>query len=178
MSELICLAKIVAAHGIKGEVKLKTWTSRPQDVCAYGKLFSKDGSKTFVCKMAGLSKELVRVKIDGVTTRNDAETLVGEELYVPREVMPKLKEDTFYQADLIGLKVLSKADEKEIGQIVGVYNFGAGDILEIKYKNTKETQMIPFQKTYVDEVNVEKGYVLVNFGSMVYMEDEEIKGES
>ncbi len=178
MSELICLAKIVAAHGIKGEVKLKTWTLRPQDVCAYGKLFSKDGLKSFACKMTGVSKDLVRVKIDGVTTRNDAEALVGQELYVPREVMPELKEDTFYQADLIGLKVLSKKNEKEIGQIVGVYNFGAGDILEIKYNNTGETQMIPFQKTYVDEVNVEKGYISVHFESMVYMEDEEIKSES
>lgn len=178
MSELICLAKIVAAHGIKGEVKLKSWTSTPQGVCAYGKLFSKDGLRTFSCRMTGLSKGLVLVKIEGVNTRNDAEALVGTELYVPREVMPKLKENTFYQADLIGLKVLKRPELKHIGQIVGVYNFGAGDILEIKYTNASETQMIPFQDTYVHEINIKKGYIAVNFESMNYLEDEEISDES
>lgn len=178
MSELVCLAKVVAAHGIKGEVKLKSWTLDPKDVCAYGKLLNKDGSKTFSCRVTGLIKGLVRVKIDGVDTRNDAEALVGTELYVPRQMMPKLQENTFYQADLVGLRVLSVNGLKELGRIVGIYNFGAGDILEIKYTDIKETEMIPFTNMYVSEVNIEKGYISVKLESMPYMKDEEISNES
>jgi len=171
MSDLICLAKIVAAHGIKGEVKIKSFTSAPKDVFKYGKLSNKDETRFFEITFKGFAKELIRAKIKGVETRNDAEEIVGTELYVSREVLPDLGENTYYQTDLIGLKVLDASNLKELGKIVGIYNFGAGDILEIKFNGLKQTEMLPFNETYVPTVDIKKGFVIVSHKTMNYQED-------
>ncbi len=172
MSDLICLGKIVAAHGIKGEVKVKSFTSQKKDVCAYGKLSNKDKTRFFEGQVKGFAKELLRVKFKGIDTRNDAEEIIGTELYVNRDILPDLEEDTFYLADLTGLKVLDANTQKELGKIVGVYNFGAGDILEIKFEEKKQTEMLPFNDAYVPTVDVQKGFVKVNYTSMNYQEDD------
>ena len=172
MSDLVCLAKIVAVHGIKGEVKLKSFTSLPKDVFKYGTLQNKEGTHFFELTFTGFSKELIRAKIKGIDTRNDAETLKGTELYISRDKLPVLKKDTFYQTDLIGLKVLEKQSLKQIGKIVGIYNFGAGDILEIKFDTLKETEMLPFNDDYVPTVDIDKGFVVVCSSTMNYQKDE------
>ena len=120
MSEWICLAKIVGAHGIKGEVKLKSFTSNPKDVCAYGKLSDKSQTKTFALKFVGFSKDLLRVKIEGINDRNAAETLVGTELFVHRSALPELGQDTYYHSDLIGLKVVELSSGDEVGTVSGI----------------------------------------------------------
>ena len=176
MSDRICLGKIVAAHGIRGEVKVKSFTSNLKDICAYGKLSNKDGTRVFDAHVVGFSKELLRVKIKGVDTRNMAEELRGTELYVSRDVLPDLERNTFYQTDLVGLKVFKKDSSKQIGQVVGVYNFGAGDILEIRLEGLKQTEMLPFNDEYVPVVDVKGGFIQVNSTTMVYMEDEDDEG--
>jgi len=174
MADLVCLAKIVAAHGIKGEVKVKSYTSNPKGVCAYGKLSNKDQSRFFELTFQGFSKELLRVKIKGVDTRNDAESLVGTELYIPRDRLPDLQEDTFYLTDLVGLKVLDASTDDKIGHIVGVYNFGAGDILEIKFDEQKQTEMLPFNNTYVPTIDVARGFVKIAQKTMNFQDEDEI----
>ncbi len=171
MTDLVCLAKIVAAHGIKGEVKIKSFTRAPKDVCTYGKLSNKDETRFFDLTFLSFAKELLRVKIKGVDTRNDAESLVGTELYLSRSRLPDLAEDTFYQTDLVGLEVFDEKTGQKIGKVMGVFNFGAGDILEIKFDEKKQTEMLPFNDTYVPVVDTQSGFIKVR--EMSYQEDEE-----
>ena len=172
MADLVCLGKIVAAHGIKGEVKVKSFTSSPKDVCAYGSLSDKEQTRFFELTFQGFSKELLRTKIKGIDTRNDAESLIGTELYIPRNKLPDLEQDEFYLADLEGLKVLDDKTGEEIGRIVGVFNFGAGDILEIKFDGQKATEMLPFNNTYVPTVDIKNGFVKVALRTMDYQKEE------
>ena len=172
MSDLVCLGKIVAAHGIRGEVKIKSFTSTPKDECAYGRLSNKDETRYFDLTFKGFAKELLRVKINGVDTRNDAESIIGTELYVLRDKLPALEPDTFYLADLEGLKVLDNATGEDIGRIIGIYNFGAGDILEIKFDGQTEPQMLPFSNTYVPMVDIKNGFVKVAQKELNYQKDE------
>lgn len=173
MTNLICLAKIVAAHGIKGEVKLKSFTNAPKDVFGYGMLSNKDGTRFFELVFKGFLKELLRVQIKGVDTRNDAESLVGTELFVARDKLPELEKDVFYQADLIGADVVDASSLQRIGKVVGIYNFGAGDILEIKFDDIKQTEMIPFNDSYVPVVDIQNKTVHVTMRTMNYQKDEE-----
>lgn len=171
--ERVCLGAIVGVHGVRGEVKVKSWTAADCDVSAYGLLQNKDGSRQFSLKVTGHSKELLRCKIKGVDDRNAAEALIGTELYVDREVLPELAEEEFYQADLIGLKVMDLSSGKEAGTIAGIYNFGAGDILEIKVSATGKLEMLPFTKEYVPQVRIREGYVAVSSLLMNFAADDE-----
>ena len=173
MTDLICLAKIVAAHGIQGEVKIKTFTSAPKDVLSYGALSNKEGTHFFELTFKGLQKGLLRAKIKGIETRNDAEGLVGTELFISRDKLPDLEENTFYLADLIGAKVLDINTNTQTGKVVGIYNFGAGDILEIKIDGVKQTEMIPFNDDYVPSVDIKNKTVSVRFTSMNYQPEDE-----
>ena len=172
IKERVCLGAIVGVHGIRGEVKVKSWTADDADIDAYGTLENKDASKTFQLRVLGHSKELLRCKIKGVDDRNTAETLIGTELYVSRNVLPELDEDEYYQADLIGLKVIQQSSNKEIGTIAGLYNFGAGDILEIRLSETGKLEMIPFNKQYVPDIQIHHGFVVVSSALMNYAPDE------
>ena len=170
--ERVCLGAIVGVHGIKGEVKVKSFTENDRDIDKYGSVTSKDGSKSFEIKVVGHSKELLRVKIKGVDDRTTAEALKGEEFYVCRSVLPDIKdEDEFYQADLVGLKVFEEENKSEVGVVCGIYNFGAGDILEIKISNNKNSEMIPFTKQYVPVVNIKDGYIIVKAAVMQFAEE-------
>jgi len=173
MSEWICLAKIVGAHGIKGEVKLKSFTSNPKDVCAYGKLSDKSQTKTFALEFIGFSKDFLRVKIEGVNDRNAAEALVGTELYVHRNALPKLEQDTYYHSDLIGLKVVEQSSGNEVGTVAGIYNFGAGDILEIRFNDVSRTEMIPFTDSYVEKIDFDGGRIVLCQTSMPFLKSED-----
>ncbi len=167
----VCLGKIVGVHGIRGEVKVKSFTAVDKDIAAYGDLTDKNSKQTFSIKVTGHSKDLLRIKIKGVEDRTKAETLIGTELYAPRDVLPELKaEDVFYETDLVGLKVLDE-QKNEIAKVIGFYNFGAGDILEIKLKSGK-AEMLPFNKGYVPEINLNEGYIIVASAVMVFLEDE------
>ncbi len=173
MEKRVCIGKIVAAHGIKGEVKVRSNNLNPLDLDRYGTVENADGSKKFSIKVVGLVSTNARVKIAGVTTRNDAEALIGTELYVPRSALPELDEEEFYLSDLIGLDVCLKTPDKKIGKVAAFQNFGAGDIIEIKLNGQKETEMLPFTKAYVPTINVEDGYIIVSSATMIFATDDE-----
>ena len=109
MTDLICLAKIVAAHGIQGEVKIKTFTSAPKDVLSYGALSNKEGTHFFELTFKGLQKGLLRAKIKGIETRNDAEGLVGTELFISRDKLPDLEENTLKMSMAVTLLAIKPA---------------------------------------------------------------------
>ncbi len=161
-NENICLGVIVGAHGIKGEVKVRSWTAADRDIGAYGTLCNKDGQRLFELKVVGRGKDFLRCKIKGVDDRNEAEMLVGTELYVKRAALPDLADEEYYQADLIGLSVCLESSGEEIGEVAGVYNFGAGDILEIRLKDTNRLEMIPFNRQYVPQILFAQGRLTVS----------------
>lgn len=173
----ICLGAIVGVHGIKGEVKVKSWTETDKDVGAYGVLENEDGSKSFTLRVTGHSKELLRCKIKGVDDRNAAEALIGTRFYVNRDVLPKLADEEFYQADLIGCDVLQQSDHQKVGTVSGIYNFGAGDILEICLIDSKKTEMLPFTKEYVPDICIDKGFITVTSILMNFAKDDEVNNE-
>ncbi|MDR1026017.1 MAG: ribosome maturation factor RimM [Lactobacillus sp.] len=159
MENKICLGVITGVHGIKGEVKVKSFTEIPEDIDQYGQVESQDGSKKFDIKVVGNSKELLRVKIKGVDDRNAAESLKGTEFYVSRDLLPDLDEEEFYHTDLIGLNVKSP-DGEVIGKVLALYNFGAGDLIEIKFNSDNKVEMIPFTLAYVPEINIKDAIIV------------------
>ncbi len=154
----ICLGVIVGAYGIRGEVKVKSFTDDVCDIEAYGILTDKCGKKNFEVKVVGRSKDFLRIKIEGCDDRNQAEALKGTELYIERSVLPETDDDEFYQADLIGLEVRTESG-KIWGKVAAFYNFGAGDIIEIKVG--QKLEMLPFNKDFVPEVCISEGYIIV-----------------
>lgn len=155
----ICLGAIVGVHGIRGEVKVKSFTADEKNLTRYGRLSDKEGNRFFNLKIAGHSKELLRVKIQGVDDRNQAETLIGTGLYLERSLLPELAEEEYYHADLIGLKALDAKGE-ELGVVNALYNFGAGDLIEIKMTDNS-LEMLPFKKEYVPVINIKDGFIIV-----------------
>lgn len=156
----ILLGKIVGAQGLKGEVKIKSFTEFEEDIGEYSPLEDQNG-KEFDIEVLRVVKGTVIAKIDGITDRTGAESLVGTELYADKDLLPELEDDEFYHNDLIGLIVKLKLDNSEVGTVAGLYNFGAGDILEIKLKGSTKTEMIPFTDAYVPEINIKDGYIIV-----------------
>lgn len=158
----ICLGAIVGVHGIKGEVKVKSFTEIAEDIDQYGPVENEDGSRKFNIKVTGHSKELLRVKIKGIDDCDIALALKGTALYVAKEVLPELEEEEFYHSDLIGLDVKLQSTNDFVGEVVGIYNFGAGDMLEIKTSELGKSEMLPFTLAYVPTVNVKEGYIIVS----------------
>ena len=130
MAAQICVARIGAAHGVRGAVKLWTFTEDPLAVKAYGPLMTKDGARQFEVTSAREAKGHLVATLKGVATREEAERLNGIELYVAREKLPATDEDEYYHADLIGLAAVNAANEP-LGRVIAIHNFGAGDIIEI-----------------------------------------------
>ena len=167
----VCLGAIVGVHGIRGEVKVKSFSSDEKNLTRYGLLSNDKGDKRFELKIVGHSKELLRCKIKGVDDRTTAETLIGTGLYIDRALLPELKDEEFYHTDLIGLEVKNSSSEV-LGQVNALYNFGAGDILEIKMNNGS-LEMVPFTKSFVPVINIKDGYIIVE---MIHFVEDEAEG--
>src|SRR5262249_27419770 len=129
----VCVAEITGAHGIRGEVKLKSFTADPLAVKNYAPLESEDGVARFVIEELHPAKGYFIARLSGVEDRASAERLAHVRLFVARAAMPAPAGDEFYHADLIGLRAVSATGE-EIGTITAVHDFGAGSILELRRK--------------------------------------------
>lgn len=154
----INLAVIGAAHGIKGEVRVKTYTSDPLAIGDYGPLQTHDGREFRVASVRP-AKDVVIVRFKGVETRNEAEALNGTELLVRRDKLPPPEDDEFYHVDLIGLSVETETGEP-VGKIAAVLDFGAGEMLEVKARGEKPV-LIPFTRAAVPVVDIKAGLVRV-----------------
>jgi len=155
----ICVAKIGAAHGVRGEVKLWPFTDDPLAVMRYGLLSTRDGARQFEVARAREAKGFLVASFKGIATREDAERLNGIELFVPRERLPATDADEYYHADLIGLEAVTAADER-LGRVVALHNFGAGDIVEIA-PPTGPTLLLPFTNAVVPTVDIARGRIVV-----------------
>ncbi len=167
----ILMAQIGAAHGIRGEVRVKPFGDDPLSFGDYGKLESEDGSRKLKVKRARIQKNVVVTKFEGVNDRNEAETLNGMKLYIPRERLPETEdEDEFYHSDLIGLKAIDE-NKEQIGTVLALLDFGAGDLIEIAPKSGKSL-MFPFTKAVVPVVSLKEGFVEIHAPEGFYEEGE------
>ncbi len=156
----IQMAVIGAAHGIKGEVRVKSYTGDPLALDDYGPLYTEDG-RAFTILDIRMQKDMAVVRFKGVNDRSAAEALTGTALFVDRDMLPEdLEDEEFYHADLIGLDAVD-LEEAPIGKIMAVHNFGGGDILEIA-RTTRSTVLVPFTKAAVPLVDVLAGKVQVD----------------
>ncbi len=169
-SSLIPLGHISAAHGIKGEVLIKTYTDAPENIVAYGPLRNEDGTKAVTLKIVRVTNKGVVARVDGVSDRNGAEALKGFKLCVARDQLPEPENDEWYYSDLVGLDAVD-ASGALIGKVVAMHDFGAGDLMELHLSGEKSTQLIAFDKTTVPDVDIKSGRLSVIL-------PEEISGEA
>lgn len=157
----ICVAQIGAAHGLKGEVHLRSFTQDPRAVARYGALETEDGAQKFEVESLRAAKDHFVAKLSGIDNRDAAQALRNVKLYVPRARLPAPEnKNTYYHADLIGLTVATTRAET-IGEIMAIHNFGAGDIIEIRLTDG-ETAMLPFTDAAVPVIDIAAGKVIVN----------------
>lgn len=167
------MAVIGAAHGIKGELRVKTFTGDPLALGDYGPLYSGDG-RAFEIDDIRPAGEVVVVRFKGVRDRTVAESLTGTELFVDRSVLPPGEEDEFYHADLVGLAVRDETGA-DVGEVTAVQNFGGGDILEITFQRRKGL-LIPFSQAAVPEVDIPGGFVRIDTIAAGLVEDADEDG--
>jgi len=157
----LLMGRIGAAHGIKGEVRIQSFTDDPMALAGYGELSTNRPGLTVTIEAARTTTNVLIARLKGITDRTAAEKLNGVELYVDRAKLPEIAdEDDFYLADLIGLDA-RLADGTSLGRVLAVPNYGAGDILEIGGPGL-ETRLIPFTRAAVPQVHVAQGYVVVD----------------
>ena len=154
----ILLAPIGAAHGIKGDVRVKPFGD-PLMLDQYGKLETNSGQKLKITRMR-LQKNVLIVKFEGINSREEAEVLRNVELFVERSKLPVPEEEEFYVSDLIGMIAVNETGAK-VGTVKGVPNFGAGDMLEISPVSGGTTYYLPFTQTVVPEIDFEAGQLII-----------------
>ncbi|HMK78213.1 MAG TPA: ribosome maturation factor RimM [Xanthobacteraceae bacterium] len=161
MSARVLIAQIGAAHGVRGEVRLKAFTADPLAVARYGTLESEDGRRRFEIEAVRPGKDVLVARLKGVTSRNAAEALKNLRLYVARAQLPAPGDDEFYVADLIGLKA-ETSDGAAFGTVTAVHDFGAGDLIEIAPAGGGATVMLPFTATVVPLVDIAAGKLVID----------------
>lgn len=168
------MAVIGAAHGIKGELRVKTFTGDPLALGDYGPLFARDG-RAFEIEDIRPGNDVVVVRFKNVRDRSAAEKLTGTELFIDRSVLPPEEEGEFYHADLVGLLVRDENGE-QAGRVTAVQNFGGGDLLEIIFRG-KKGMLIPFSQAAVPEIDVKGGYVRIDTVAAGLVEDADEDGK-
>ncbi len=169
MAAPICVARIGAAHGVRGAVKLWTFTEDPLAVKDYGPLTSKDGTRQFEVTHVREAKDHLVATFKGVASREDAERLNGIELYIPREKLPETDDDEYYHADLIGLAAVNAANEP-IGRVLAIHDFGAGVIIEIA-PPSGPTMLLPFTNAVVPTVDLAGGRIVIELPRLIEGDD-------
>ncbi len=159
----VVVARIGAAHGIRGEVRVKAFTANPADIGAYGPLDAPDGRRFTVKSLrpaAGNAADMLVVRFADIADRNAAEALNGLELSVARDRLPPADDDEFYHADLVGLAAVTVAGD-DLGTVIAVHNYGAGDLLEIAPRRG-ETLLVPFTHAVVPAIDLAGGRLTVD----------------
>ena len=173
----VLMAKIGAPHGVKGELRVKSFTDDPLALSDYGPLFDSSGNK-FTISNARPAKNVIVVRFKEVTTREAAEALTNCELFIERDALPEVEdEDEFYLSDLIGMKA-QDSDGNIIGIVRDIPNFGAEDLLEITPVNAEgrssgQTYFLPFTKKVVPQIDIKLGVVTILPPEEVIVENEE-----
>lgn len=168
--EMVLLGRISAAQGLRGEVRIATFTETPENIAAYGPLTANDGRTLNITGLRPLKGANVVARLEGVADRTGAEALRGLELFVARDCLPPAEDGEWYVSDLVGLVAVAP-DGTELGEVIAVQNYGAGDLLEIRPSpgdgdssedgKTQATLLVPFTETAVPEVDITGRRVVV-----------------
>ncbi|WP_068109533.1 ribosome maturation factor RimM [Tropicimonas marinistellae] len=162
MSEArVCVGAIAGAFGVQGEVRLKSFCAQPDDIAAYGPLYTEDGTGSFSVEITRPVKNGLAARLVGVASKEQADALKGTRLFADRDRMPALPEDEFYHADLIGLEVRDTGGTL-LGTVRAVQEFGAGDMLEIHGPGLKTTVLLPFTRDAVPTVDIAAGRIVAD----------------
>lgn len=156
MTKLIEIGQIVAPHGIKGEVKVLTFLTDPRALMTYAPIVNQDG-QVMTMHLKTTKGQTALIALDGVTDRNAAESLRGTRLFADKAKFPPLKAHEYYCGELVGMTAFN-ADKTELGKVVSVNNYGAGDILEIK---GKQTYLVILTQQIVPSIDVDKRQMTV-----------------
>jgi 16S rRNA processing protein RimM len=155
----VCVGIVTAAHGVKGAVRLKSFTAHPADIAQYGPLEDEEGRRVTL-RLLGRAKGVVIARIAGIADRNQAEALRGLRLYLPRAALPPAGEEEYYHADLIGLEAVLIGGAP-LGRVCAVYDFGAGDTLEIARPQGPPV-VVPFTRSVVPVVDLAAGRLVID----------------
>jgi 16S rRNA processing protein RimM len=166
----VCVGRIGAAHGTRGEVKLWSFTADPMAIKHYGALATEDGARTFTIAALRPGKDFLVARLAGIDDRTAAEQLTNLDLYVARERLPEAETDEFYHADLIGLAVVDRSG-RALGTVVAVHDFGAGDLIEVRPPQGSTTVMLPFTETVVPIVDIAGGRIVVDPPAGTFADD-------
>lgn len=163
----VCLGAFAGAHGVRGEIKVKSFAARPEDIARYGALESEDGARKFTLKIVrALKGDLLLTRAGEVKTREDAETLKGVRLYIDRAALPEPDEDEFYLEDLIGLSAVDEAGAA-LGAVNAVYNFGAGDLIELKdIPDVNGLRLVAFTKENAPAIDLAGKTITIRRGAL------------
>ena len=155
------MGRFGAPHGVRGEIRLQSFTGDPQAIADYGPLTDKSGRRSFdILHLRPQGKDMLVARLRGVDDRDGAQALNGVDLYLARDKLPAPDEDEFYLADLEGLRAETATGEL-FGRVVAVRNFGAGDILEIAPASGGESLMFPFTKAVAPIIDLAGGRIVV-----------------
>ena len=158
---LIALGRFGAPQGVRGEIRVKSYTGAPEAIGAYGALTDANGARRFVVKpVRALRDDMIVARVEGVATREAAAALTGVELYARRSQLPPPEADEFYHSDLIGLEAVTPSGEA-LGWVTAILNHGAGDILEIAPPQGGETRLLPFTRSVAPEIDFEARRIVV-----------------
>lgn len=169
-ADKVCVGAIAGAHGVKGAVRIKSFTGVPEDVAAYGPVTDADVDRTFALQVTGSSRGQIIARIEGVADREAAEALSGVRLYVARDALPPADDDEYYHADLIGLRVEDGAGAT-LGSVGAVHDFGAGDVLDILLENGRSVT-VPFTREVVPTVDIGGGHIVLEAPAGLFDEGE------
>jgi 16S rRNA processing protein RimM len=152
------MGAIVDAHGVRGQVRVKSFAATPRAIASYGPLEDARG-RHYRLTLKGGAGDMLIAAIDGVTNRDQAASLKGTELFVARHALPATGAGEFYHADLVGLEVRLQ-DGSVFGTVRAVHDFGAGDALEIA--RAEGEVMVPFTTAAVPVVDIEGGFIMLD----------------
>jgi len=155
----VLLGAVIGAQGLKGEVRVKTFTETPEKLGAYGPLHTRDGRRFAVVGVRAV-KDAAIAQFEGIGSRSAAESLKGTELYVLRERLPQARAQQFYHADLIGLRAEDTVG-RGIGKVIAIHNFGAGDVIEIARDDGEGAVLMPFTREIVPTIDLENHRIVI-----------------
>ncbi|HMB75935.1 MAG TPA: ribosome maturation factor RimM [Kiloniellaceae bacterium] len=177
MSETrVCLGAFAGPHGVRGLLKVKSFTEVPEDVAAYGPLSDESGARRFEIEVLGRAGGSVLVRVQGIGDRDAAAALRGTRLFVAREALPPTEAEDYYHADLIGLAVVTR-EGAAIGKVKAVQNYGAGDFLVVRGADGRDLDL-PFTKAVVPQVDLAGGRLIVVLPAETSAADEEGEEEA
>ena len=157
----IIVGSLAGAFGVHGDVRVKSYCAEPDAIADYTPLTRSDGKIIATLVLKGMAKGALIARVDGITTKEEADALKGVDLYAARDQLPSLPDDEFYHTDLMGLTAVDTGGA-ELGRVKAVQTNGADDLLEIVAPGLKDTVLVPFTRAIVPTVDLAAGRVIID----------------